>query len=88
MVSLTIPDDASAVGKTLAELGMARQLNENDHALGDSNPFPESFPCVVVRGGKPMAPAADMALEAGDELFAVTTSEEESDFYEKLTGIW
>ena len=88
LVSLTIPDDASAVGKTLAELGMARQLNENDQARDDSNPFPESFPCVVARGGKPMAPAADMVLEAGDELFAVTTSEEESDFYEKLTGIW
>lgn len=88
LVSLTIPDDASSVGKTLAELGMVKQLNENGQTRDDSNPFPESFPCVVVRGGKPMAPAADMVLEAGDELFAVTTSEEESDFYEKLTGIW
>ena len=88
LVSLTIPDDASAVGKSFKDLGVGEGEAVNEPERNDDDPFPESFPCVVVRGGKPMAPFADMVLEAHDELFAVTTSEEESNLYEKLTGIW
>jgi trk system potassium uptake protein TrkA len=88
LVSLTIPNSASAVGMSLAKLEIAGQLPENEQERGENGSFPGSFPCVVVRDGRPMAPVAELVLEAHDELFAVTTSEEEIDFYEKLTGIW
>ena len=88
LVSVTIPDDASAVGKTFRELGIIRQEPGNVSEYADESPFAQSFPCVVVRGGNPMAPFAEMVLEAHDELFTVTTSEEESTLYDKLTGIW
>lgn len=88
LVSLTVPDDASAVGKSLLDLGIVKRASEDEQELNDNNPLRVSFPCVVVRGGKPMAPAGDMVLDAHDELFAVTTTEEESNLYEKLTGIW
>ncbi len=88
LVSLTVPDDASAVGMSLLALGIVKREAEDEQERNDNGPFRESFPCVVVRGGKPMPPVADMVLEAHDELFAVTTSDEESNLYEKLTGIW
>ena len=88
LVSLTIPDDASAVGKTFRELKIVGVETENVPEDKEANPFTHSFPCVVVRAGNPMAPDAEMVLEAHDELFAVTTSEEESNLYDKLTGIW
>ena len=84
LVSLTIPDDATAVGKSLVDLGIGKATTESN----DNNPLAKSFPCVVVRDGKPMTPFSDLVIEAYDEMFAVTTSEEESNFYEKLTGIW
>lgn len=88
LVSLTIPDDASAVGKTLRELKIIRVDRNSVPSGEEQNPLSQSFPCVVVRGGKPLAPFAEMVLEARDELFAVTTSEEESNLYDILTGIW
>ncbi len=88
LVSLTVPEDASAVGMSLFELGIIRPEAETDQGRNGNSPFSESFPCVLVRDGKPLAPAADMVVEAHDELYAVTTSEEEGTFYEKLTGIW
>ena len=88
LVSLIIPDDASAAGMSLRDLGIIRQLSENEQERNEDGQFLESFPCVVVRGGHPLVPVGDTVLEAQDELFAVTTSAEESRFYEKLTGIW
>ena len=88
LVSLTIPDDASAAGKTLGELKIIRVDRNSAPGSEEQNPLSQSFPCVVVRGGKPLAPIAEMVLEARDELFAVTTSEEESNLYDILTGIW
>lgn len=88
LVSLTIPEDSSAVGVSLEELGIIRRTNEDDQGRNGDVPFAKSFPCVVVRGGRPLAPSGDLALEAHDELYLVTTSDEESELYEKLTGIW
>ena len=88
LVSLTIPDDASAVGRNLRELGVFRQDSQFVPENEEKRPLSQSFPCVVVRGNNPMAPTGDTVLEANDELFAVTTAEEESALYEKLTGIW
>lgn len=88
LVSLTIPDDASAVGLTMVDLGLIRKQHEAPHDRNDDNSFRRSFPCVVVRDGNSLPPAADMVLQAHDELYAVTTSDEETELYEKLTGIW
>lgn len=88
LVSLIIPEDASAVGTSLMKLGLIQAEHENDQERDGRNPLANSFPCVVVRGGKPLAPAADLVIEAHDELYAVTTSDEERELYEKLTGIW
>ena len=88
LVSLTIPDDASAVGRSLAEVCGSREKSANGPDNGHNNPFSRSFPCVVVRGAEVLPPTDDIVLEAHDELFAVTTSDEESTLYQKLTGIW
>ncbi len=88
LVSVYIPDDATAVGKTLKELGIITQESDSVPENRNGITFTKSFPCVVVRGGNPVVPSAEMALKAHDELFAVTTSEEESTLYDKLTGIW
>lgn len=71
LVSITIPDDAGIVDKSLADLGS----------------FQRSFIAVVVRDSQPLRPSEDLVFKANDEVFAVTISDEETELFETLTGV-
>ena len=70
IVALSIPHDASVVGRTLADVEMP----------------PNSFITLVVKQAGPRLPEEDLVLQAGDEVIAVTVLDEEQALYETLTG--
>jgi len=88
LVSITIPEDATIVGRKLAEVYIQEEPSENGSDEEEEDPIQGSFVTVVVRGGAAMEPSHELVLEANDEIYAVTTSGEESHLYQKLTGIW
>ena len=71
MVSISIPSDSSAIGKSLDELELP----------------PNSFISLVVKHDGPYVPADNLVLHAEDEVVAVTTPSEEQLLHEILTGL-
>ena len=72
IVSIAVPEDAAVVGKRLEEL--QREIPAR------------SFIALVIRQDRVLKPAA-LALAGGDELFAVTVTEEEQALYDLFTGV-
>jgi trk system potassium uptake protein TrkA len=70
LVELTLADDAPLVGKRIGTVPWP-----NDSAL-----------VAVLREGRVVLPTPDAALEAGDELLLVATSEVEGELDELLSG--
>ena len=70
LVELTLADDAPLVGKRIGSVPWP-----NDSAL-----------VAVLREGRVVLPTPDAALEAGDELLLVATSEVEGELDELLSG--
>lgn len=71
LVSITIPDDATVVGKL----------------LGDTELPPRSFISVVVKKHGVERPTGNLVLEPGDEIIAVTPGTDEQTLYDIFTGI-
>ena len=71
MVSINIPSDAAVVGR----------------ALGDIPLPPHSFLSLVVKPQGPTLPMDEVVIESGDDVVAVTSSEEEQLLYQTLTGV-
>ena len=71
MVSISIPPDASSVGKHLGELVLP----------------PHSFISLVVKSEGPALPQDDIRLEPGDRVVGVTSPDEEQLLHDTLTGI-
>ena len=71
LVSIILPEDAEIVDKSLAAIGQ----------------FNSTFVTAVVRGNQPLKPADDLVLRADDEVFAVTSTDEEAALFERLTGV-
>ncbi len=71
IISLSIPGDAAAVGKPLAELDLP----------------PNSFITLVVNGSGPTLPRDDLVLGAGDDVVMVTEPDEEQTLLDTLTGV-
>ncbi|MDE2778611.1 MAG: TrkA family potassium uptake protein [Chloroflexota bacterium] len=88
LVSITIPEDATIVGRKLAEVYIREEPSDNGSEEEEEDFFQGSFVTVVVRGDLAMEPSSELVLEANDEIYAVTTFAEESHLYQKLTGIW
>lgn len=88
LVSITIPEDATIVGRKLADVYKREEPSENGNDAEEELSFKGSFITVVVRDDAAMPPSEDLVFEANDEVYAVTTSTEESHLYQKLTGIW
>jgi trk system potassium uptake protein TrkA len=73
MIRITIPEDASSVGRLLGEIEFP----------------PHSFICLVVNKEAGACPISrDIAIHPYDEVIAVTTAEDELMLHETLTGIW
>ena len=71
IVALSIPEDASVVGRTIGNVEMP----------------PNSFITLVVKQAGPRLPEEGLVLQAGDEIIAVTVLDEEQALYETLTGV-
>lgn len=71
MVRVSIPPDASVVGR----------------ALGDIALPPNSFISLVAKRHGPVLPSEEVLLESGDDVVAVTSPDEERLLYEALTGL-
>ena len=71
IVALSIPQDASVVGKLLTEVSMP----------------PSRFVTLVVKDDGPFLPHDDLVLNAGDEVVVVTVADEEQALLEALTGV-
>ena len=71
LVSITVPEDAGVVGKHWTEFDMP-----------DSSQI-----TLIVRADRPYLPSQVSALEAGDEIVAVTLTGEEQTLYDTLTGV-
>ena len=74
MVSVTIPADAAAVGRTVSDVRAGRHL-------------PNSKMTLIVRGNQPLAVQDSEVLESADEIYGVTNTDEEQSFYDLLTGV-
>ncbi len=74
LVSVTVPADAALVGKTLSDVKPNTGLEK-------------SCVTLVMRGGEPRLPGEDLVYEAEDEVFAITTADEEQTLYDQLTGV-
>ena len=70
MVSISLPEDSSALGKPLEEIELP----------------PNSFITLVVKHDGPYLPSDFLVLNADDEVIAVTTADEEQLLHEVLTG--
>jgi trk system potassium uptake protein len=70
LVEVTLAGDASALGRTVAELGMPR----------------DSSLVAVVRSRRVVVPRGDTVLEAGDEVIALVTEESEEAVRAILVG--
>jgi trk system potassium uptake protein TrkA len=71
LISITIPEDAAVVGKSLSEVALP----------------PRSFVSLVIRQDRVMPPSGDHTLAAHDQLYAVTATDEEQRLYDILTGV-
>ena len=71
MISISIPDDSSVIGKLLDEVELP----------------PNSFISLVVKQDGPYLPSDNLVLHVNDEVIAVTTPEEEQLLHEILTGV-
>ena len=71
MISINIPTDASAVGKTLQQVELP----------------PNSFISLVVKDSGPVLPSTDTVLEVDDDVVVVTNPDEEQLLYDVLTGV-
>lgn len=60
MYEITLPHDAAAVGRRVADVQWP----------------PDAVLAAIIRGDQPFAPGSDDTLEAGDELVLIITSEE------------
>ncbi|MEO6206099.1 MAG: TrkA family potassium uptake protein [Mycobacteriales bacterium] len=70
LVELTLPDDAPLIGRLISSVAWP-----NDSAL-----------VTILRGGRVIVPAPDIALEGGDELLLVATAEVEAELNRLLCG--
>ena len=71
LVSISIPEDASVVGKRLDAVALP----------------PHSFISLVVKGNHATLPSPDLIVEGLDEVVAVTMDDEEQTLYDILTGV-
>ena len=71
MVSITLPEDSAAVGKSPGDVEMP----------------PNSFIVLLVKNDGPYLPSDSLILSASDEVIAVTTTFEETMLHEVLTGM-
>jgi trk system potassium uptake protein TrkA len=70
LVSVSVPEDASVVGKRLGEVQLP----------------PHSFISLVIKRDLASLPSSDLVIEGQDQVVAVTMSDEEQTLYEILTG--
>ena len=70
LVSVSLPADSAIIGKRLDELVLP----------------PHSFISLVIKKDRAALPSNEMILESDDEVVAVTSSGEEHNLYEILTG--
>ncbi len=70
LVELTLPDDAPLIGRLISTVAWP-----TDSAL-----------VTILRGGRVIVPAPDIALEGGDELLLVATAEVEAELNRLLCG--
>jgi trk system potassium uptake protein TrkA len=66
---------------TLIETAITERSRTAGHRLADVELPPGTVVATVVRDGTPMVPAADTALQAGDELLVVSTAADENDIH-------
>ena len=71
IVSITIPDDAAVIGKSLSDIDLP----------------PNSLIVLIVRNSGPLPAQQNLALEANDEIIVATVTDEEQSLYEALTGV-
>ena len=71
IVSINIPRDAAVVGKPIGAIEMP----------------PLSFISLVAKSQGPILPAEDVVLDPGDDVVAVTSTDEEQLLYETLTDV-
>ncbi len=71
LVSVSIPEDSSAVGRRLNEVVLP----------------PNSIVTLVVKAEHAELPTADPTLESGDQVVVITTVAEELQLYDILTGV-
>jgi trk system potassium uptake protein TrkA len=69
MVELTLPDDSPLAGT----------------AVGDVSWPPDTVLVAIIRGGRPIAPSSDDALEGADELMIITVPEHEPELQNLLS---
>ncbi len=78
IVSIAVPHDAAAIGRLLTDVGHNPQV--------DTEILNHSFVCMVIRGRQTLPPTG-LTVAENDELFAVTTADEEPKLYELFTGV-
>ena len=71
MVSITLPEDSSAVGRSPESIELP----------------PNSFIVLLVKHDGPYSPSNSLLLNAYDEVIAVTTAAEEPMLHDVLTGM-
>ena len=72
VVSIRIPPDATAIGKTLRDISV---------------PADSMISCIMKRDGALLAPSGDTILQSEDEVVIITTVEEEEALMEALTWV-
>ena len=96
LVSLTIPEDAGIIGSTLSQIRLRISQpahgNYADEDAGEREDtiqpvLDRSFVSVVLRGDRHLQAEGNLALQANDEVIAVTCVDEEAALYEILTGV-
>lgn len=70
LINITIPSDASVIGKELQEINMP----------------PHSFPCLITKNKNSGIPDKNTIIERGDKLLLVTNSDEERTIFNIFTG--
>ena len=70
LVSVSIPEDSTVVGKKLNEVVLP----------------PHSFISLVIKKDRAVMPSNDLVLEAQDGVVAVTMTDEDRTLYEIMTG--
>lgn len=71
MISVEVPDESATVGRRVLEIELP----------------PNSFICLVVKGKSAQLPSPEVIVQGGDQIIAVTTSEEEEMVLNILTEI-